>query len=190
MEPDASNLMTVDEAITVIDRLPVRPRRIQVPITEAIGLRLAQDLIADRDYPPLDKSLMDGYAVRAAGASELLVVGESAAGAIPSRGIGPGEAMTVMTGAAIPPGADAVVPIEQTGSIRIRPGRPEHFASCNPPRREPSSPGGRRRAPGTVLLTAGTMLRRRTDSPWRRVPERRCVTAWDKPALRRAGDGK
>jgi molybdopterin molybdotransferase len=116
MDLDASKLLTVDEAIKLIDQLPVRPRIIQAPLAEAIGLRLARDLTADRDYPPFDKSLMDGYAVRAGDVSELLVVGESAAGAPPSRGISSGEAMTVMTGAAIPTGADAVVPIEQTDS--------------------------------------------------------------------------
>ncbi len=65
-EPDVSDLITVREAVEIIDRAPVRPRVVTVPLAEARGLRLAEDLHADRDYPPFDKSLMDGFAVRAA----------------------------------------------------------------------------------------------------------------------------
>jgi molybdopterin molybdotransferase len=151
-----------------------------VPITEAIGLRLAQDLIADRDYPPLDKSLMDGYAVRAAGASELLVVGESAAGAIPSRGIGPGEAMTVMTGAAIPPGADAVVPIEQTDSSAFaHTGQRIRITQSAAAGQFIVRQGGDANR-GTILLSAGTLMHAA------QLAVAACigaggVTAWDRP---------
>jgi molybdopterin molybdotransferase len=65
-EPDVSQLLSVAEAIAVIDAVEVTPRIVSVPLGEARGLYLAQDLAADRDYPPFDKSLMDGYAVRAA----------------------------------------------------------------------------------------------------------------------------
>src|SRR5271170_7995602 len=104
---DDSNLLSVADAIALIDALPVPIR----------GPRLLDDLRADRDYPPFNKSLMDGYAIRAADASvPLQVIGETAAGESPAPEVGPNQAVAVMTGAPIPPGADAVVPIERTDS--------------------------------------------------------------------------
>jgi len=117
-EPDVSDLLTVQQAIAVLDGVEVAPRRVRVALAHAQGLYLAEDLVADRDYPPFDKSLMDGYAVRAAdvagGAVELRVVGEVAAGQAAGRGLGAGEAIAIMTGAPVPPGADGVVPVEET----------------------------------------------------------------------------
>jgi len=119
-EENLDDLMTVDQAIALIDALPVTPRTARLPLMEAVGLRLAEDIFADRDYPQFDKSLMDGYAVRSADVSsaavELEVIGESAAGQMPDRTVGPGQAMAIMTGAPVPAGADAVVAIEKTGS--------------------------------------------------------------------------
>jgi molybdopterin molybdotransferase len=162
MDLDASKLMSVAEAIGLIDQLPVRPRRMLVALDEAAGWRLAEDIRADRDYPPLDRSLVDGYAVRSADVGRppalLKVVGEIAAGQLPDRNICPGEAMTVMTGAAIPPGADAVVPIEQTGS----PDFAEAGQSVSILRPTPTGNfivrrGGDVRQ-GAVVLPAGTVL--------------------------------
>ena len=120
-EPDVSKLLSVQEAIQIIDSAAIQPRIKRVRLEEANGLHLAQDILADRDYPPFDKSLMDGYAVRAADVQkapvELPVVGEVAAGMPAPRGIGPGETMAVMTGAPLPPGTEAVVPVEQTEEL-------------------------------------------------------------------------
>jgi molybdopterin molybdotransferase len=75
---------------------------------------------ADLDLPPFDKALVDGYAVRSedlgpAGDNRRLTIGEEiTAGRTPSRPLGPREAASIMTGAPLPPGADAVVMIEQT----------------------------------------------------------------------------
>jgi molybdopterin molybdotransferase len=119
-ELDVSDLVTVDRAIEIIDALPVRPRELELPLTQAMGLRLAETVCADRDCPPWEKSLMDGYAVRAADVAvapvDLRVVGQAAAGHSAGKTVGAGEAMTIMTGAPIPAGADCVVPIEQTDS--------------------------------------------------------------------------
>src|SRR4051812_40702999 len=60
-EPDVSDLLTVQQAIRILDGVEVSSRVVHVPLHEAQGLFLAQDLVADRDYPPFDKSLMDGY---------------------------------------------------------------------------------------------------------------------------------
>jgi molybdopterin molybdotransferase len=85
---------------------------------DALGLVLTEDVASDLDMPPFDKSLMDGYAVRAAdlteGRATLAVVEEVMAGATPSKSVGSGQATRIMTGAPIPEGADAVVMIERT----------------------------------------------------------------------------
>lgn len=99
-----------------------------VPLREAIGLVLAEDVYSDIDLPPFDNSAMDGYAVRAedtVGAHEraplpLRVVGYIPAGAAPGPDdvIRSGTAIRIMTGAPIPQGADAVVRFEDTGEGR------------------------------------------------------------------------
>src|SRR5215211_5866117 len=102
-EPDVAKLISVREAIDVIDRTEVRPRIVRVPLVDAGGMRLARDVVADRDYPPFAKSLMDGYAVRAAdvtgGATKSLrIVGEAAAGGAAAGPLQPGETVSIMTG--------------------------------------------------------------------------------------------
>ena len=116
-EPDVSDLLTVAQAIEVIDGVHVTPRTLEVALADADGLVLAQDIRSDRDYPPFDKSLMDGYAVRCADLSAesqatLNLVGEIAAGSSAARGLAPGEVFAIMTGAPMPDGADGVVPVE------------------------------------------------------------------------------
>lgn len=90
----------------------------RVPLAQAAGRILVDELVARIAVPPFDNSAMDGYAVRASDVArvpvELAVVGESAAAGGPIPGVGPGEAVRVMTGARVPPGADAVVPVELT----------------------------------------------------------------------------
>jgi molybdopterin molybdotransferase len=95
-----------------------RPDPVEVDRSEAIGLVLAADVVAAEEVPPFDNSAVDGYAVRAVdiamAPSELVVVGELAAGSAPSRTVGPGEAIRIMTGAPMPDGADAVVMVEDS----------------------------------------------------------------------------
>lgn len=80
---------------------------------QALGRVLGEDVRGDRDYPPFDRSTRDGYAVRAADASQagvrLRLVGESRAGVAFEGGVGAGECIRILTGAAVPKGADAVV---------------------------------------------------------------------------------
>lgn len=115
-------MISVDEArdriLAFFERLPAERR----PVLDALGQVLAEDIVASFDIPPLDNTAMDGYAVRAAdtaGASgtspvELAVVADLAAGYILEQQVGPGQAVRIMTGAPMPPGADAVVPFEET----------------------------------------------------------------------------
>lgn len=97
-------------------RAGLRPT-LSLPISEALGYVLAQEIRADRDYPPFDRSTRDGYAVRAAEAvpaSELRCIGEIKAGDTVTEPLAPTTCIQIMTGAAVPPGADAVVMIEFT----------------------------------------------------------------------------
>ena len=110
-------LIGVAEAIHILDAAPVTPRVVRVPLAQAVGLRLAADVAAAQDHPPFDKAVMDGYAVRSADAATgavLVRVDTVAAGRVGTRAVGPGEAVAIMTGAPVPPGADAVVPVERT----------------------------------------------------------------------------
>jgi molybdopterin molybdotransferase len=112
-EPDVSDLLTVAQAIAIIDGVAVTPRVVSVELGDADGLVLAEAIVADRDYPPFHKSQMDGFAVRAGDVpGELLVVGEIAAGQQAARALADGQAFAIMTGAPMPDGADAVVPVE------------------------------------------------------------------------------
>jgi molybdopterin molybdotransferase len=101
----------------------VQPLELErVPLPEALGRVLGEDVTSAGDVPPFDSSAMDGFAVRAVdtrGASpgspvELKLAGESRAGAPADGGPGPGEAVRISTGAMLPPEADAVVRVEDT----------------------------------------------------------------------------
>jgi molybdenum cofactor synthesis domain-containing protein len=88
-----------------------------VPLVEARGLALAQDLKARFDSPPFDNSAVDGYALRSADAEAgrvFRVVDEAPAGRPAAKSVGEGEAIKIFTGGVIPEGADAVVMVENT----------------------------------------------------------------------------
>lgn len=99
----------------LLARVAPLPAR-DVALAEAVGLVLAAPVTAATPLPPFDNTAVDGYAVRAddavAGAT-LPVVGEVAAGAAGQEPLSPGDAVRIMTGAPVPPGADAVVPVEE-----------------------------------------------------------------------------
>jgi molybdopterin molybdotransferase len=120
-EPDVSHLITVSQAIAIIDAVPVTPRTIRLPLLDAVGQRLAQDLNADRDYPPFHKSLMDGYAVRAADVvntpAELKVIERLPAGRVANAPVAAGQSIAIMTGAPMPDGAEGVVPVEDVDEL-------------------------------------------------------------------------
>jgi molybdopterin molybdotransferase len=120
---DLSNLISVQQSIRIIDSQPVSPRIEDQDLRSSAGRILAQNVQADRDFPPFDKSLVDGIAIRAGDLGKsggFRVVAEVSAGMLADREINPGECMTIMTGAPIPEGADRVVPIEfvrRTGDV-------------------------------------------------------------------------
>ncbi|MFI1764233.1 gephyrin-like molybdotransferase Glp [Streptomyces sp. NPDC020800] len=119
---DPDRLWSVDEHLEDI-LTTVRPLEpIELQLLDAQGCVLVDDITVPVSLPPFDNSSMDGYAVRVAdvaGAGEefpaaLEVVGDVAAGAADLVRVGPGQAARIMTGAPIPPGAEAVVPVEWT----------------------------------------------------------------------------
>ena len=108
-------MLTLDEAYR---RLLTRAHPAEsetVALADAVGRVLADPKVtAAIDVPPFANSAMDGFAVRAADTpGELRVVGEVLAGSADFPTVGPGTAVGIMTGAPLPPGADAVVPIEE-----------------------------------------------------------------------------
>jgi molybdopterin molybdotransferase len=111
-------LITVDEARTIVLRATRLLEGERVQIGQALDRVLAQDVDAAQDIPPFPSSAMDGYAVTSGdGSGELKLVGESRAGAPADRGIAPGQAIRISTGAAVPEGADAVIRQEDTEEL-------------------------------------------------------------------------
>jgi molybdopterin molybdotransferase len=136
----ADEPLPFDAAVELVRRcvapLPVE----EVPLSEALGRVLAADVVATHAVPPFENSAVDGYAVCAAdvtGATpaspvQLAVVGDSVAGGAVPSAMHPGQAVRIMTGAPVPPGADAIVMLEWTEStpalVRVhRPAEPGRF---------------------------------------------------------------
>ena len=90
---------------------------IELPVEQAVGRVLAESVVSDIDVPPYRKALMDGYAVSSGDVEPgvaLPIRGEILAGSVPKQPLEKGTAVRIMTGAPLPRGADAVVPVEQT----------------------------------------------------------------------------
>ncbi|MFQ5413260.1 MAG: gephyrin-like molybdotransferase Glp [Phycisphaerae bacterium] len=113
-----ARLIDVDEALRLIRGHVTPGPVVEMPLGEALWRTLAVAVACDAEFPPFDRSVMDGYAVRAedvAGAPVTLrVVGQVPAGSSATARLGPGQAMQINTGAPIPAGADAVVRVEAT----------------------------------------------------------------------------
>ena len=126
----------------------------QVPSLEAAGRILAEEITADRDYPPFPRSARDGFAVRAADVpGELQIIGEVRAGELFRGSVSSGGAVEIMTGAPLPEGADAVVMVEHTerAGERVKVTR-----SLNPG--ENFGAQGSEARQGSVVLSAGRRL--------------------------------
>jgi molybdopterin molybdotransferase len=116
-------MMSVEEALgRILAEIQALPTT-QVPLSEALGLVLAQDIVAQEDIPPFSNSAMDGFALlsqdsqpRAGQPPRLRVTGGVAAGYVADQAVTEGTAMRIMTGAPVPPGADTVIQVELTHS--------------------------------------------------------------------------
>lgn len=114
-------MLAYEEALAqLLERVPPGAV-VRVPLEKAAHRVLAEDVRADLDLPPFNKSTMDGYALRSADVSAvpacLEVMGAVAAGTQVRLQVGPGQAAQIMTGAPLPPGADAVQVLEKTRRI-------------------------------------------------------------------------
>lgn len=111
-------LLSVSEAqYLVLSATRRLAAELQTVSQQLLGRILADDVVSDIDSPPFDKSMVDGYALRSVDAGQqatLLVVEEILAGAVSTHTLQAGQAASIMTGAPIPPGADAVVMHEVT----------------------------------------------------------------------------
>ncbi|HEX4814381.1 MAG TPA: gephyrin-like molybdotransferase Glp [Nonomuraea sp.] len=134
---------------------PLAP--LELELEQALGATLAEDVSSPVPLPPFDNSAMDGYAVRSVDISgtpvTLPVIDDVAAGSGELRAVGPGHAVRIMTGAPVPAGADAVVPVEWTdgGTVTVRIDR--EVQAGNAIRR-----AGEDVEAGDVVLRAGTMI--------------------------------
>jgi len=138
-----------------------------VPLRASGGRRLAQTIEASSDWPPFARSGLDGYAVRAAdiaGASpeqpaELRVVDSVAAGGIALAAVQKGTAVRIMTGAAVPEGADAVVMLEQTADAMLADGSPAVLIKRAGTAGQNIAPRGEEFRRGSALAVPGTLVR-------------------------------
>jgi molybdopterin molybdotransferase len=114
-------MIPVAEAIRIVKQQTSALPTESVSLAQARGRFLAQDIVADSDLPPFDRSQMDGYALRASDAqnvpAKLRIVGESAAGRGWHHEVKAGEAVRIMTGAPVPTGADSVQQVEFTREL-------------------------------------------------------------------------
>jgi len=160
--------MTVEEARELVFERVNRLGTEEVPILEALGRVLAADAASDIDVAPFDNSAMDGFAVRAAdlaGAAEAtpgeldviahIGAGDDVAGIV----VGPGQAARIMTGAAMPEGADSVVMVELTHPVTGDGGIGSRVAfDREPTLGEHVRRRGEEVRAGDVVLSAGEVL--------------------------------
>jgi molybdopterin molybdotransferase len=119
---------SIEEAKATVNRHALAPTPTRLPITEAAGLRLADDVAAPEPLPSFDNSAMDGYAVRLPERDDPIaepfpILGEAQAGSPFEGHVGPGQAVRISTGAVVPDGAERVIRIEdaeeENGRVRF-----------------------------------------------------------------------
>ena len=163
-------MLSVEEALERVLGVVKVLEAEEKPVLEAVGQVLAEDVVSHLDIPPLENSAMDGFAARSrdiAGASPdspviLKVVGGVKAGGLPDRDVQRGDAVRIMTGAPVPPGADTVVPFEGTDEIARRESADdlEHIGvHWDTPLRANVRPAGQDLKKGDKALARGTVLR-------------------------------
>ena len=146
----------------VLDAAPVLGLE-KISILDALGRVLGEDVVAERDNPPWDNSAMDGFAVRWEDIKQeqaihkpvmLSVIEDVPAGAMPSKAVGSGQAIRIMTGAPLPRGADTVLKVEDTeqtpDSVRVFKAEPK---GAN------IRPQGEDVKKGDCIISKGTRLR-------------------------------
>ena len=147
-------MINLEEAWARIDSVIQKVDWETVPLPVAGGRILREEVIAAEDLPPFDRSSMDGYAISSADpSSEFRVVEELPAGAISTRKLGIGQCARIFTGAALPPGADAVI-MQELATVRDGMVRFSHRPADSAVRRR-----GEDARAGQVLLRPGLSMR-------------------------------
>lgn len=159
-------MISVEEALErILNKIQPLPTT-QVPLAEALGLVLAADVIAQDDMPPFANSAMDGFALRSQDSQplsgqppRLRVTGAVAAGYVADHAVEAGTALRIMTGAPVPPGADAVIQIELTNYD----GPTSSWVEVL----QPVAPGNNVRPAGEDMRKGQIVLRQGTEiGPW------------------------
>ncbi len=160
----AVTMISVEEAQRLVLEHTAFLPAVDVPLADALGCVLDEEITSDVDSPPHDKSVVDGYAVKsadmAAGEAWLTLLEEVTAGELPTRSVGNGQTTRIMTGAPIPEGADSVVMVERCSEVdgrlpncRVRLVQPDVRAGQNIVPRAASM------AKGDLVLARGTRIR-------------------------------
>jgi molybdopterin molybdotransferase len=159
-------MISVEEALErILSEISALPKT-SVPLAEATGLVLAEDVIAREDMPPFANSAMDGFALRSSDSTtrngqpaRLRVIGNVAAGYVAEHAVEAGTAMRIMTGAPVPPGADAVIQIELTRDGGLQSDEVEVLQAV--------APGNNIRPAGEDMQSGQTILLRGSEiGPW------------------------
>ena len=132
--------MAFDQALELVLASVKPATTVKTSLQDSLNCVLAEDVYADRDTPPFNKSAMDGYACRLEDlANELRVIDEIPAGSLPRKVVGPNQCARIMTGAMVPEGVDFVLMkefAEITGPDTIRSTKPSSNTNiCLPGRR-------------------------------------------------------
>ncbi len=129
-----------------------------VKLEQSVGRVLAQEIRANRDLPPFDVSAMDGFALRSADVvnapAQLAIIEDIKAGDLPTQTVAAGQCARIMTGAPVPPGADAVIRVEDTQEVSAN--RVQINKSVKP--KNDVRPQGENMCDGDVVLMAGTEI--------------------------------
>jgi molybdenum cofactor synthesis domain-containing protein len=155
-------LRTPDEALAdYFAAVTIAPPGVErVTLASAAGRILAADAVADTRYPADARSTMDGFAVRGDDGDEVRrVVGEIRMGRAPAGSVAAGEAMRIPTGGVLPPGADAVIPVEDVDVVDV-PGEVLETIAVREavPAGENVTPAGADMQPGDVVMRAGRRI--------------------------------
>ncbi|HEX4949745.1 MAG TPA: gephyrin-like molybdotransferase Glp [Blastocatellia bacterium] len=156
-------MLRIEDALDIIlEHTPAAENtKEEVPLSDALGRVLRQDVVSDLDMPPFDRARMDGYAVRSVDISGarpdkpavVEEIGEAVAGRAFSGFVGVNEAVRIMTGAPVPPGADSVQKIEV---ISVNDHIVEIYEPTKP--QQNITPRGIEAKAGTLMLEAGAII--------------------------------
>jgi len=156
-EHQPASLLTVQQATELVaaqlESLPAT----QIALRDALGHVLAEDVVSDIDSPPHDKSMMDGFAVCAGDRSvQRAIIEEVMAGDVPTKTLQRGQVTRVMTGAAVPTGTSAVVPVEKTTLLDAQ---TVELEQVDLPAGKHIMPRGKSMQVGRRVLQAGCVVR-------------------------------